>query len=1049
MFTIDQSRMSSKHCFSLSGLFACLFITLILITEALAQTAPPVPISRQDRFGSYFWDPDYYGLPTGMTRMAWGSDLVAQTGSRTIRVFIGDPTYACASNTLGPYVVSSYPSADTSDYLLQIALNPEYTSLFLDNHFSTYLLTTYTPGATSLNWLDGFDDTEYEYERVRIYNLAMFLKTFNKRFILLNWEGDHAFTFQQTATSRDGYVRWIKAMAEGIQNARADSPQSPGSIYSGLEFICVSNTGHPDCIPGSNTPLVVNYVAPRVKVDYLSYSAWNTTTSVPVTGLTTAIQNDVTSIINSANNRNTPDGVSYDKRNIILGEFGFDQNAAGAPTTAASVTEMFNAAETAGVAYALFWQVLNNLGGNCQRVSPLPNFGLYTPTSASSVALTAAGQAFKDSIMADTVWVDDTLPAGAITEAHNGDSWNWISTNPSPVSGALVHQSNIAPADHQHFFYNATNTLTVAATDALYAFVFIDPSNPPSEVMLQWNDGTWEHRAYWGANIINWGTDGTDSRRYMGPLPTVGKWVRLSVPANLVGLAGKTLNGMAFTLYGGRATWDRAGKLATTPSCGTLQIAQSSQDFLVSGGGGSIGIIASPVCNWTASTNDAWITITNASGAGNGTLTYSVAANANATLRRGTITIEGKVFTVTQAGTGLQFYPLATPFRLLDTRPGQPACDMPGAPLAAGSTLTQTIAGRTCFGVTIPSNAAAVTGNITNVNSGAVGFITLYPSSSDKPTAAGTNWGPNEIINNVFTVGVGASDGAFKAFTLSTTDLVIDITGYYAPPTQGGLYFHPLPKPIRLLETRANQPGCTLPGTPLLGGVEAVQSAHITCDGITIPSTAKAIVGNATTVNPNGNGYLTLFPADVPRPYIASSNFLTEQIRNAPFTVGLSLSGQFRIYPLVQTDLVIDVLGYYSTEAFDINGAGLLFNPLPAPVRLLETRVGFSGCYVTNAPLLAGSTRTQPVHGTCNGLIVPSSAAGVLGNATVVNPAAGWLTFWPSSAPKPTVAASNFVAGQTFNRHFIVGLGVSDGAFKIFNSSQTDLVIDLTGYFAP
>src|SRR6185295_14644020 len=67
-------------------------------------------------------------------------------------------------------------------------------------------------------------------------------------------------------------------------------------------------------------------------------------------------------------------------------------------------------------------------------------------------------------------------------------------------------------------------------------------------------------RAYWGANQIAYGTDGTASRRYMGPLPAPGQWARLEVPASLVGLEGRTLNGMAFALFGGRATWDRAGK---------------------------------------------------------------------------------------------------------------------------------------------------------------------------------------------------------------------------------------------------------------------------------------------------------------------------------------------------------------------------------------------------------------------------------------------------------------------------------------------------------
>jgi hypothetical protein len=48
----------------------------------------------------------------------------------------------------------------------------------------------------------------------------------------------------------------------------------------------------------------------------------------------------------------------------------------------------------------------------------------------------------------------------------------------------------------------------------------------------------------------------------MGPLPIAGRWVRLKVPAAHVGLEGRTVKGMAFTLQGGTAFWDRAGKLA-------------------------------------------------------------------------------------------------------------------------------------------------------------------------------------------------------------------------------------------------------------------------------------------------------------------------------------------------------------------------------------------------------------------------------------------------------------------------------------------------------
>src|SRR4030095_6549592 len=163
-----------------------------------------------------------------------------------------------------------------------------------------------------------------------------------------------------------------------------------------------------------------------------------------------------------------------------------------------------------------------------------------------------------------TVWVEDAVPAGATTASDGGDAWNWISANPAPYSGTRAHQSAPAAGEHQHYFYNATATLPVEVRDTLFAYVYLDPANPPSEVMLQWYDGTWEHRAYWGANLIPWGTDGTASRRSMGTLPATGQWVRL-------GLEGRTLTGMAFALYGGRATWDYAGK-ATAPPVSTYQV---------------------------------------------------------------------------------------------------------------------------------------------------------------------------------------------------------------------------------------------------------------------------------------------------------------------------------------------------------------------------------------------------------------------------------------------------------------------------------------------
>ncbi len=284
-------------------------------------------------------------------------------------------------------------------------------------------------------------------------------------------------------------------------------------------------------------------------------------------------------------------------------------------------------------------------------------------------------------------------------------------------------------------------------------------------------------------------------------------------------------------------------------------------------------------------------------------------------------------------------------------------------------------------------------------------------------------------------------------FVSTTTHVVIDINGFYAPPATGGLFFHPLPKPIRLLETRQGLSGCQTPGAALQANSTRLQTGVLTCDGVTIPTGAQALVGNATTTNSQSNGFLTLFPADASRPFTASSNFVAGINRNAPFTVGLSLNGEFNIFTAATTDLIIDVMGYFSTQANDVNGQGLLFTSLGSPLRLLDTRAGQPGCFNTGAPMTGGTAFTQDTQVPCTNVI--AAARGLVGNVSALNATAnGFLTFWPSNAARPTVATSNYQTGRVFNRHFTVGLG-PDAAFNRFASSTTDVIIDISGFFAP
>jgi Viral BACON domain/Putative binding domain, N-terminal len=77
----------------------------------------------------------------------------------------------------------------------------------------------------------------------------------------------------------------------------------------------------------------------------------------------------------------------------------------------------------------------------------------------------------------------------------------------------------------------------------------------------------------------------------------------------------------------------------------------TAQAFSAAAGAGSFSVSTVLTCPWTAYSNDPWITITGfASGAGNGTVSFSVAANpAGSPARVGTIGVRGPTFTITQS----------------------------------------------------------------------------------------------------------------------------------------------------------------------------------------------------------------------------------------------------------------------------------------------------------------------------------------------------------------------------------------------------------------
>jgi len=91
-------------------------------------------------------------------------------------------------------------------------------------------------------------------------------------------------------------------------------------------------------------------------------------------------------------------------------------------------------------------------------------------------------------------------------------------------------------------------------------------------------------------------------------------------------------------------------------SC-SYSILPVSASFPASGGAGNVSVTAPAGCLWKAISDDAWIVVVPGTevGIGNGTASYTVAANAGSIPRTGTITIAGLTFTVMQAGVPCTF----------------------------------------------------------------------------------------------------------------------------------------------------------------------------------------------------------------------------------------------------------------------------------------------------------------------------------------------------------------------------------------------------------
>ncbi|MCL6104945.1 MAG: IPT/TIG domain-containing protein [Actinobacteria bacterium] len=288
------------------------------------------------------------------------------------------------------------------------------------------------------------------------------------------------------------------------------------------------------------------------------------------------------------------------------------------------------------------------------------------------------------------------------------------------------------------------------------------------------------------------------------------------------------------------------------------------------------------------------------------------------------IDVEGYFGPVSQKGQG-SFVPL-TPYRICDTRSqtlSKITDQCTGKTISAGQTLSVQVSGYQGTAAS-PSQAVPQTGgaavvlNVTEADSNQGGYLTVYPAGTP-PVASNLNFAAGEIRPNGVIAELSPT-GTVSVYNLSgSTDVIIDVVGYFTSSTSGTQFFGTVP--YRICDTRSQTLSkitdqCTgntiTAGQTLSVQVSGYQGTAGSLTGV-VQKSAKAVVLNVTEADATSPSYLTVYPAGASKPASSNLNFTQSSGAIPNFvTVPLSAAGNIAIYNYFgSTDVIVDVVGWY------------------------------------------------------------------------------------------------------------------------------------------
>ena len=320
-----------------------------------------------------------------------------------------------------------------------------------------------------------------------------------------------------------------------------------------------------------------------------------------------------------------------------------------------------------------------------------------------------------------------------------------------------------------------------------------------------------------------------------------------------------------------------------------------------------------------------------------------------------------------------------------------------------------------------------------------VRYLTIWPTGQAQPNVSLMNSPDGRTKANAAIVPAG-SGSAVSVYVTDTTNVVLDIDGYFVTPSNTTLEFYPL-TPCRVADTRSTQFPQGL-GSPHLNG--GVARDFPVLNSSCIPSGANPVAYsfNLTAIpypqQGTPMGYLEIWPTgyEPPNPVSTLNNPTGTNVANAAI-VAVPPSGEITAYASGDTDLRIDMNGYFAQAG---NGGLSLYTV--APCRVLDTRQNRRG-----QPFVG--VLNPPVDVTNSPCGIPGTAQAYVFNATAVPPGRmPYLTLWPDGEGQPTVSTLNALDGFiTSNMAVVPNHG--DGKIDAYAQGLTQLLLDISGYFAP